>query len=758
MSLHPTPEGLQIDLENGKYKISKVSREGLHFWAIPHQNVILQSLGGFLPRVTDFAETDKKKKTFTYKMVRDGSECCSASTALGDRALDEGQRQALHQCITDLQAKGEHPVTPPDTKEAIRKFKLPDPKKLPDFYRLDGRGRLMILWGCVTSDTDLIPPAQVLSILPQPPPEPEPPEPPPEPKGLWARLVEKWRVLPNWLRWLLWLLLLLLLLWLLWYFLEDCSNGAGSEPENDSTIATTEPDPPGLDPGNVVPRPPDPVVPAPPVVPDPPPRRASLIPGNDDATIWDEKPLDSAKFHATTLIGYDLSKKIFALAEPGDSPQKTHNFPGEKSVITKVGYTASMGVAPNIELSYPDGRAAYVVGAIIVNPNPPSDDGSSTQKESAWHAEAPDFYQLANPKWPKSFCAPTASANAVWYLATRQNDSIRGLLKTRTIEQLGKSAAANLLIAGKEKTPSEGSLAHYMHTNENGTKIGDSAQGLLDYLEENAPQNKWEPRYEDLPSNAYDTLILLTKEIAGKSIIILSIKLDTRPEPDKKGFLCFLEGESVVPAPSLPPAPPVAPPDTKPVAPPIAPTDTKPVAPPVAPPDTKPVAPPDTKPVAPPVAPPDTKPVAPPIAPPDTKPVAPPDTKPVAPPVAPPDTKPVAPPAQKREDGAIEGDFDIFIPDLKPEDLRLNLPFKSHFRLKLEMSPKNTIREFDPRFTWIIDNEEVKRANDSQIVQTLLEGEHVIELQATKGANKYFKRKKLRLEMVNDKPSWKWLK
>jgi hypothetical protein len=191
----------------------------------------------------------------------------------------------------------------------------------------------------------------------------------------------------------------------------------------------------------------------------------------------------------------------------------------------------------------------------------------------------------------------------------------------------------------------------------------------------------------------------------------------------------------------LPPAPPVTPPDTKPVAPPVTPPDTKPVAPPVVP-DT-----PD--PVVPPVTPPDTKPVAPP----DTKPVAPPDTKPVAPPVAPP-----APPAQKREDGAIEGDFDISIPDLKPEDLRLNLPFRSLFRLKLEMSPKNTIREFDSSFTWIIDNEKIKWANDSQIVRTLLEGDHVIELQATRGARTYFKRKKLRLEMVNDKPSWKWLK
>jgi hypothetical protein len=111
-----------------------------------------------------------------------------------------------------------------------------------------------------------------------------------------------------------------------------------------------------------------------------------------------------------------------------------------------------------------------------------------------------------------------------------------------------------------------------------------------------------------------------------------------------------------------------------------------------------------------------------------------------------------------REHGAIEGDFDIFIPDLKPEDLRLNLPFKSHFRLKLEMAPKNKNREFNANFTWIIDNEKIKLASDSQIVVTLLEGEHVIELQAKKGASTYFKRKKLRLEMVNDKPSWKWLK
>ena len=303
MSLHPTPEGLQIDLENGKYKISKVSREGLHFWATPHQNVILASLGGFLPRVTDFDEADKKKKTFTYKMVRDGKECCNASTALGDRALDEGQRQALWQGILDLQAKGDDPQTPPDTKEAIRKFKLPDPKKLPDFYRVDDQGRLIILWGCVTADTDLIPPAQVLSILPQqpPPPEPIPVQPP-----IQVAPTPPKRSLPKWLRWLLWLLLLLLLLWLLWYLLEDCSNGAGKEPDENSTVATTRP----------VPR--VPVVPGPNVNMDPdypqpvdlPSRRASLIPGNDHPTIWDEIPLDSAKYHATTLIGYDRSKKI----------------------------------------------------------------------------------------------------------------------------------------------------------------------------------------------------------------------------------------------------------------------------------------------------------------------------------------------------------------------------------------------------------------------------------------------------------------
>ena len=74
------------------------------------------------------------------------------------------------------------------------------------------------------------------------------------------------------------------------------------------------------------------------------------------------------------------------------------------------------------------------------------------------------------------------------------------------------------------------------------------------------------------------------------------------------------------------------------------------------------------------------------------------------------------------------------------------------------MSPKNKIREFNANFTWIIDDEKIKWAHDWQIVVTLEEGDHVVELQATKGASTYFKRKKLRLEKTGNQPKWKWLK
>lgn len=139
--------GLRFSLE-AKYQPLRPFPGGGELWDFQYQNVIRNgTLGRILPRA-DWSPDDG---TVTFILTDHGQEVTSRSKPIGDsrfrkRPLVEG----LYALESRLRALASDPDTAADHRQAIEQFRLPDPQRDPECYRVYGpiwNRRLLVLWG-----------------------------------------------------------------------------------------------------------------------------------------------------------------------------------------------------------------------------------------------------------------------------------------------------------------------------------------------------------------------------------------------------------------------------------------------------------------------------------------------------------------------------------------------------------------------------------------------------------------------------------
>ncbi|HVF70053.1 MAG TPA: OmpA family protein [Chthoniobacterales bacterium] len=154
-----TSTGLELRIGGDGYRKLKASQQGLFYWDAASQDVLLDSLDEFLPRVTERQEAGATIALF--RKVVEGREVCGTSTALAKDRLPRELIARLDTAIVRLRETGKRPGITPDAKLLIERFTLPDPARVPDFYRTynSTKGKhLVILWGCEQNSLDSVAP------------------------------------------------------------------------------------------------------------------------------------------------------------------------------------------------------------------------------------------------------------------------------------------------------------------------------------------------------------------------------------------------------------------------------------------------------------------------------------------------------------------------------------------------------------------------------------------------------------------------
>ena len=121
--------GAQINLDRSGIRMSRPTQDGLSYWDLESQEVVLKSRGKFLPRVS----VQSSGKTALFRLVRDKREMCSNSFPVGDRGVGEEEIESLQSGLAELDSLLDDPAIDPNAKQLLSNFRLPDPEKLPDF-------------------------------------------------------------------------------------------------------------------------------------------------------------------------------------------------------------------------------------------------------------------------------------------------------------------------------------------------------------------------------------------------------------------------------------------------------------------------------------------------------------------------------------------------------------------------------------------------------------------------------------------------
>jgi len=202
MSLTIEPKkGIRLSLD--QYSAIKTWQGGGKFWEHDFQLTVRQGpLHAFLPRVTD------EGGAVLYEQVVEGREAVSESVASSSRnPVPASQIRLLRQALAELKAKAEDPHCDANKRRMIEAFRLPDPQKDAELYRLYGSGRrkrLLVLWGVEKEVGSAIAPMKALERMPSGTNE------------------------SAWLRWLLLLLLLILAAAVAWILLSGRGDRAES--------------------------------------------------------------------------------------------------------------------------------------------------------------------------------------------------------------------------------------------------------------------------------------------------------------------------------------------------------------------------------------------------------------------------------------------------------------------------------------------------------------------------------------------------
>lgn len=154
MSITSTDDGIILDLGSGEYRKSRAAQDGVYFWDLQNQAIILEELGDFLPRVSESHD----KPSVRFSKIVNGQEVCGESQIA--RRIPKSEARRVQTALKRLQSRLDDPRIAPHAAQVIRGFKLPDPRRMPECYRLYGSGltkRLIILWGFERASVTSVP-------------------------------------------------------------------------------------------------------------------------------------------------------------------------------------------------------------------------------------------------------------------------------------------------------------------------------------------------------------------------------------------------------------------------------------------------------------------------------------------------------------------------------------------------------------------------------------------------------------------------
>lgn len=162
-ALASMPEtGIRLNLSN--YWRIRTWQGGGEFWEHHNQQLIRDSLGQFLPRATV-----ESGNTVLYQLFERGKELCSLSEPVTPKnPIPNDQAEQLRAALISFKAKASDPNCDPDSRKLIDCFRLPDPKKDPELYRVVGSGRnrhLIVLWGAEKEQDSAIPPLEAVNMV-----------------------------------------------------------------------------------------------------------------------------------------------------------------------------------------------------------------------------------------------------------------------------------------------------------------------------------------------------------------------------------------------------------------------------------------------------------------------------------------------------------------------------------------------------------------------------------------------------------------
>ena len=229
MSLTIEPkQGIRLNLSS--YSKIRSYQGGGEFWEHENQQVVMQYLGEFLPRAVE--NEGGKSGTVLFTHLVNGKDVLSQSTALGSNGEQAPAEQLnrLRDAIARLKAKETDPLIDPNARKLIEAFRLPDPQKDPELYRIASGStrRLLVLWGVEKESNSALTPQAAVARLPVA-------------GGM-----------PVWLERLLWLLLILLLLGLFWWWWNGRPEPQPSADLGTDSVVVVNPQSPSrtaLDPG-----------------------------------------------------------------------------------------------------------------------------------------------------------------------------------------------------------------------------------------------------------------------------------------------------------------------------------------------------------------------------------------------------------------------------------------------------------------------------------------------------------------------------
>lgn len=169
LSLEPN-KGLRLKL--GRLSPIRTWHGGGNFWSHEFQLTVRSgALAGFLPRAIE----DEDSVLFEYRSG--GTEQASTSVAISSMSeIPVKELNALRAAVDELKRKAEDPHCDRTKRQMIEGFRLPDPQKDRDLYRLIGKGpsaKLIVLWGIEREEGSALAPGAAVDLMHTPASEAE---------------------------------------------------------------------------------------------------------------------------------------------------------------------------------------------------------------------------------------------------------------------------------------------------------------------------------------------------------------------------------------------------------------------------------------------------------------------------------------------------------------------------------------------------------------------------------------------------------